>query len=95
MRTRYIDNAKLVSALGLQAGEGYEQTEECHTHLTDYEHNGVAFEVYFDEMASPFSQWKSFCAGIGTRSHMEREKAIRAMQIAIDNRQRAQEEKAA
>lgn len=84
MKTRYIDNEPLAKSLGLQPGEAYEQAEECHTCISHYEHKGRSFEVYFDEMASPFSQWKAFCLGIGTRSQMEREKVIRAMQLAIE-----------
>lgn len=85
MTTRYIDNSKLCEAMGLQPGEDYGAAEECHTCIAHYEHKGRKFEVYFDEIASPFSQWKTFCVGIGTRSHMERDKAIQAMRIAIDN----------
>lgn len=83
--TRHYNHNAAGMALGLQSGELYEQEEECHTCISHYEHNGRKFEVYFDEMAGPFSQWKAFCQGIGTRSQMVRDDVIKAMRIAIDN----------
>jgi hypothetical protein len=85
MKTRYIDNAPLGKALGLQPGELYEAEEECHTCISHYTHKGREFEVYFDEMAGPLSQWKAFCQGIGTRSGLERDFVVKAMRLAIDN----------
>lgn len=86
MTTRYANNEALAQSLGLQPGEAYEQAEECHTCISHYKHNGRAFEVYFDEMAGPLSQWKAFCMGIGTRSGLEREEVIKAMRAAIENK---------
>ena len=84
MKTRYINNEPLGQALGLQPGELYEHSEECHTHIAHYEHRGVEFEVFFDEMAGALSQWKAFAPGIGTRSGMERDSVIKAMRVAIE-----------
>ena len=86
MNTRYINNAAAAKAFGLQPGEAYEQEEECHTSIAHYTHNGVDFEIYFDEMAGPLSQWKAWCKGIGTRSGLERDFVLAAMRLAIDNR---------
>ena len=84
MTTRYRNNEKLGQSLGLQPGECYDQEEECHTCISHHEYRGRKFEVYYDEMASAFSQWKAFCMGIGTRSQMVRENAIAAIKLAID-----------
>ncbi len=83
MKTSYVDNSKLAAALGLQPGEGYEQTEECHTHETAFTFCGRKVEVWFDEMAGPFSQWNAFSAGIGTKSGLERADVIARIKTAI------------
>ena len=82
-KTRYVDFSPLVQAMGLQPGEDYGQAEECHTHITQHTFKSVKFEVFYDEMASPLSQWKAFAAGIGTKSAMERETVIDLMHKAI------------
>jgi hypothetical protein len=84
MTTRYFNHAAAGAALGLQQGELYEQEEECHTHITQHTHKGVSFEVWYDEMAGPLSQWKAFAAGLGTKSGLERDEVIQNMRVAIE-----------
>lgn len=83
MRSRFIDRSGTEHFYGLQSGELYEQTEECHTHITNHRSNGRSFEVFYDEMASPLSQWKAFSQGIGTVSGWERERVIEAMRVKL------------
>lgn len=83
MKTTYIDNTKLAAACGLQPGEAYEQVEECRTHEIRFDFCGRIVEVWFDEMAGPLSQWKAFCAGIGTKSGLERADVIARIKTAI------------
>ena len=86
MKTRYRDNTALVKALGLQPGEDYGAAEECHTCITQHTHQNHPFEVFFDEMAGPLSQWKAFALGIGTQSGLDRDDVIRNMQEVIERK---------
>lgn len=74
---------KLEEALGLQPGELYGADEQCHTCETKHTYRGRPFDVFYDEMAGPLSQWKAFCAGIGTISGLKRDKVIAEMRQRI------------
>ena len=82
-KTFYRDNSRAISLLGLQPGEAYEQSDECHTRQSFFYHNGRKIEVYFDEMAGPLSQWKAFCMGVGTVSGLERSNVIHTMKLRL------------
>lgn len=74
----------LEKRLGLEAGELYGADEQCFTCQTRHTYHGRTFEVFYDEMASPLSQWKAFCVGIGTVSALERETVIAEMRKRIN-----------
>lgn len=86
MRTlpdQYRNYAGSEAAFGLQPGELYEAAEVCHTDRTLHTFHGREVEVYYDQLASIFSQWKAFCRGIGTVSRMDREEVVAEMHRRI------------
>ena len=89
MNTSRHNNPEILKALekavGVQPGELYEAEEQCHTDITQHTWKGRAFEVYYDQMAGPLTQWKAWCMGIGGRSNEDRDAVIAAMRQAIEN----------
>lgn len=79
MKTKHMTTEQWEKVFGVEPGELYGANEHCYTDTTKHTFNGRAFDVFYDQMAQPLSQWKAFCIGIGTISNLEREAVIAEM----------------
>lgn len=73
------------TAFGLQPGEAYGADEICHTDETEHTFSGRTFQVFYDQMSGPLTQWKAFCHGLGTLGRRDRADVIAAMQARIQS----------
>jgi hypothetical protein len=81
---RYINNAPLGKALGLQPGELYDQEEDVHTEIRHDEYLGHDIESWYNEMSSSIMPWSAWAKGFGEKIGQSREEAVANVRKLID-----------